>query len=400
MSVLNPSPGAAVRRPWLAVTAAALATFSVVTTEMLPVGLLTAMAADLGSATGSTGLVISLPALLAALFAPLVVLAAGGIDRRRLLCGLLALLVVANIASALAPGLAWMLAARVLVGLCMGGIWAVAGGLAARLVPAASVGLATSLIFGGVAAASVLGVPLGAWVGEMLGWRWAFGGMAALSGAVWLLLIVALPPLPTHHVVRLRQFGALLALRPLQLGWGLTLLLVAGHFAAFTFVRPLLQSVSGFGAQWIGPLLFGYGMAGIAGNFLVGMVAARHTWRALAVIAAGLLLVPLLFLAVGTSPVGGGAALLVWGLAYGGVSVGLMTWVMKAAPQAVEAATALYVALFNIGIGLGAWLGGQVIDRAGLTANLWCAAALAGGAGLLVLGMAPAIPRPTKLENR
>ena len=177
-------------------------------------------------------------------------------------------------------------------------------------------------------------------------------------------------------VVRRRQLGALLA------------------------QRPLLQSVSGFGAQWIGPLLFGYGMAGIAGNFLVGMAAARHTWRALAVIAAGLLLVPLLFLAVGASPVGGGAALLLWGLAYGGVSVGLMTWVMKAAPEAVEAATALYVAVFNIGIGLGAWLGGQVIDRAGLTANLWCAAALAAGAGLLVLGMAPAVPRLPRLTNR
>lgn len=89
---------------------------------------------------------ISLPALLAALFALLVVIASGGMDRRKILCGLLGLLVIANIASALAPNMAWMLAARVLVGFCMGGIWAIAGGLASRLVPSRSIGLATSII--------------------------------------------------------------------------------------------------------------------------------------------------------------------------------------------------------------------------------------------------------------
>ncbi|ERT55535.1 MULTISPECIES: MFS transporter [Alcaligenes] len=159
------------RQSWLAVIAVGLATFSVVTTEMLPVGLLTPIADSLQTSTGTAALLISLPALLAALFAPLVVLASGGVDRRRILCGLLALLVMANIASALAPSIAWMLAARVLVGFCMGGIWAIAGGLASRLVPARSVGLATSIIFGGVAAASVLGVPLGALMGELAGWR-------------------------------------------------------------------------------------------------------------------------------------------------------------------------------------------------------------------------------------
>jgi len=165
------------RHPWWAVSAIGLATFSVVTTEMLPVGLLTLIADHLGTSAGTAGLMISLPALLAALFAPLVVVVAGGLDRRRILCALLGLLLLANLASALAPGIGWLLAARVLVGFCMGGIWAIAGGLAARLAPAARVGLATSIIFGGVAAASVLGVPLGALIGEALdgagrSWPW------------------------------------------------------------------------------------------------------------------------------------------------------------------------------------------------------------------------------------
>ena len=378
------------RHLWLAVTAVGMATFSVVTTEMLPVGLLTPIADTLGTSTGTAGLMISLPALLAALFAPLVVLASGSLDRRKILCGLLTLLVIANIASALAQNMAWMLAARVLVGFCMGGIWAIAGGLASRLVPARSVGLATSVIFGGVAAASVLGVPLGAQIGDLAGWRWAFGVMALFSGLVLALHLAVIPALPAAASTTLRQFGQQLRNRRLQAGLLLTLLLVTSHFMAFTFVRPLLLSVSGFDAQWLGALLFCYGFAGIIGNFLAGVAAARRTATTIIAISCGLLLTPMLFLAVGDSGIGGGVALLAWGLAYGGVSVGLMTLMMKAAPGAVEIVAALYVGVFNIGIALGAWTGGQAVDKLGLSANLWLAAGFAAAALLLSSGISVA----------
>lgn len=377
----------AVRHPWLAVTAVGMATFSVVTTEMLPVGLLTPIAGTLGTSTGAAGLMISLPALLAAMFAPLVVIVSGSLDRRNILCGLLTLLVIANVASALAQNMAWMLAARVLVGFCMGGIWAIAGGLASRLVPTRSTGLATSIIFGGVAAASVLGVPLGAQIGALAGWRWAFGAMALFSSLVLALHLAVIPALPAAGSTTLRQFGKQLRNRQLQAGLLLTLLLVSSHFMAFTFVRPLLLSMSGFDAQWLGALLFAYGFAGIIGNFLAGVVAARRTATTIIAIAGGLLLTPLLFLAVGDSSIGGGMVLLAWGLAYGGVSVGLMTLMLKAAPGAVEIVAALYVGVFNIGIALGAWAGGQSVDRLGLSANLWLAAGCAAAALLLSVGI-------------
>ncbi|MFP3515239.1 MFS transporter [Pseudomonas sp. SIMBA_077] len=374
-----------VQHSWLAVIAVGLATFCVVTTEMLPVGLLTPIADTFDISTGTAGLMISVPALLAALFAPLVVILSGGVDRRRILCGLLGLLVVANIASALAPNLAWMLASRVLVGFCMGGIWAIAGGLASRLVAGHSVGLATSIIFGGVAAASVLGVPVGALIGDFAGWRWVFGGMALFTGLVLTLHLAVIPGLPVTSSVRVRQLREQLGNQKLQVGLLLTLVLVAGHFIAFTFVRPLLLSVSGFEPHWVGALLFAYGFAGIAGNFLVGIVAARRTGLSLIMISLGLLLSPILFLTVGDSPMGGGVTLVVWGLAYGGVSVGLITWMMKAAPHAVEIASALYVGVFNIGIALGAWAGGWVFDKYDLATNLWCAGSCAAIALVLSL---------------
>lgn len=385
MSASSPAhPAPVARHRWWAVSAVGLATFSVVTTEMLPVGLLTPVAEDLGASTGTAGLLISLPALLAAVFAPLVVIAAGGIDRRRILCALLGLLLVANLASALAPGIGWLLAARVLVGFCMGGIWAIAGGLAARLIPAQRIGLATSIIFGGVAAASVLGVPLGVLIGDAWGWRSAFIAMALFSAAVMLLQVWVVPALPVSTSVRPRQFAQQLGHLGLQRGLGLTLLLVSGHFIAFTYVRPLLTSLSGVDASWVGALLFAYGLAGIVGNFLAGPLAARHPRGTLLAIASSLLLTPVLFLWMGSTPAGGSVLMLVWGLAYGGVSVGLMGWMMKAVPQAVEIATALYVGVFNIGIALGAWGGGRLLDGIGLHATLWAAAVLAGSALLMV----------------
>ncbi len=377
-----------VRHSWLAVTAVGLAIFSVVTTELLPVGLLTPIAETLNISPGTAGLMVSVPALLAALFSPLVVLLSGGIDRRRILCGLLGLLVAANLASALAPDWGWMLVARVLVGFCIGGIWAIASSLAVRLVPPASVGLATSIIFGGVAAASVLGVPVGALIGDLIGWRWVFGCMALFSAAVLVLHLLFIPSLPVKSSARLRHFVQQFANRKLKIGMLLTLLLVSGHFAAFTFVRPLLVSVSGFDVQWLGVLLFGYGIAGMTGNFLTGMVAMRRTTLTLAVIALGLLLTPVLFLTVGNIPVGGAAVLLFWGLSYGGISVGLMTWVMKAESRTLEIATALYVGVFNISIGLGSWAGGQLFDNFGLLSNLWFASGCAACALLLISNVA------------
>lgn len=251
------------------------------------------------------------------------------------------------------------------------------GGLAARLVPDNAIGLATSIIFGGVAAASVLGVPLGALIGDAIGWRWAFGCMAFFSALVLALHLWVIPTLPVTGSVHISQFVAQLGNRKLLTGLLLTLLLVTSHFVAFTFVRPLLISVSGFNPQWIGAILFAYGIAGVVGNFVVGICAARYTTLTLIAIATGLVLTPLLFLTVGHTTFGGGTTLIFWGLAYGGLSVGLMTWMMKAAPRAVEIASALYVGVFNIGIALGAWAGGKLIDTVTLRDTLWLASGLA-----------------------
>ncbi|MFH8365592.1 MFS transporter [Streptomyces sp. NPDC018031] len=388
-------PRSTPRTGWPAVCAVAVGIFSVVTTEMLPVGLLTSVGADLGVSDGTAGLTLTVPGVVAALAAPLLTAAVGRLDRRLVLCGLMGLLAAANLLSALAPAFPVLLVARVLVGISIGGVWSIAASLAGRLVPERSVGAATALIFSGIAVASVLGVPAGTLMGDLADWRTAFAVVGALAVAVMVAMAVLLPPLPATRSVRLGEVPGLLRVRPLRTGLIVTVLLVVGHFGAYTYVRPVLEDVSGVEPDLISTLLLCYGLAGIAGNFLAGTAAHRHPRRTLAVLcgllAAAELLVPLL----GRSTPGAVALLVLWGLAYGGVSVTTQTWVLRAVPQAREAASALFAGAFNLAIATGALFGGQVADRATVTAVMWC-----GGALAVAALIATAVPdrRPARAE--
>ncbi|MFH8288574.1 MFS transporter [Streptomyces sp. NPDC018059] len=391
---LPPHPAPLGRAPLgPAVVAVATATFSVVTTEMLPVGLLTSLGSGLRVSDGTAGLAVTLPGLVAALAALLLPVAVRRADRRTVLCALMALLAAANLASALAPAFGVLLVARVLVGVCIGGVWAIAAGLGVRLVREEAAGRATAVIFSGIAVASVLGVPAGTLLGELAGWRWGFAALAALSLAVAALLATVLPALPAGEAVRLGAFARLLRIGRLRAGLLAVTLLVTGHFAAYTYVRPVLERVPGIGAGLISGLLLAYGTAGIAGNFAGGAVAARDPRRALLAICAGLGTVVLLLVPAGGSLAASAALLVAWGLAYGGVSVSAQNWVMAAAPHAREAASALFAAVFNVAIALGAFAGGRVADSRGADDVLWLGGGLAGLALITVAYAKGAVTR-------
>lgn len=401
MTQVQESSGAPAARPassrhgWPGVVALALGTFTVVTSEMLPVGLLTPMGRSLGVPEGVAGLTLTITGLVAALSAPALVPLLGRADRRTALCVLVAVLVVGNLGAAWAPDFGTMVVARVLVGIGMGGVWALAAGLAARLVPAKSADAATTLVFSGIAVASVLGVPAGTYLGALAGWRAAFLAAAALGTVVLVAAALLLPRLPAERTVPLG--GVLRLTRDPRLRTGLLVVgfLVTGHFAAYTYVRPVLEDVTGVGAGTVGALLLVYGIAGVAGNFLGGAGAARTPRATLLVIGTVLALTLAALPWLGGSPALAAVLMAVWGLGYGGVSVATQTWVLLAAPDAREAASSLFVAVFNGAIALGALAGGLVADRIGVTAVMGTGAALVAGALVTTaVGRAPA-PAPT-----
>ncbi|TDE44795.1 MFS transporter [Nonomuraea mesophila] len=371
-------------RQWLAVIAVATATFAMVTVESLPVGLLTAISGGLGVSAGLAGLTVTLPGLLAAISAPVLPMLIRRLDRRLVLLGLLAVMLVATLTSALAPTFGVLLVSRVFVGIAIGGFWALAASVAVRLVPERHIPRATSLAFGGATAANVLGVPAATLIGGLTDWRIAFGVVAALGVLVAVALYALLPKLPATTTVSPRTLLAQLRNPAVRAAVTATFLLVGAHWAAFTFISPILQQTSGLDTTLIGPAQLAFGVAGILGTFVAGSAAARDPRHALigagAMLAASLALFPL----VGVTPVGGLVLLVLWGLAFGAVPVGVQSWIFKAAPEAAEAATALNTSMFNLAIAAGAAVGGVIVTATGTTGVLWIGAALGVVAGLAV----------------
>ncbi|SPL69328.1 MFS transporter [Acinetobacter stercoris] len=359
------------KNQWIAVLLIGLLTFANVTTEMLPIGLLTQIAESFDSSTGEMGGLMSIPAIIAAVFAPVVVLFSREINRRFLILFLIVLLILANFMAAVSLNMTWLLLSRGVVGFCIGGIWAIAGGLATRLVSPVAVGLATSIIFGGISAASVLGVPFSIFIGNLLGWRDSFYIMALFLIILLIFSYFFIPSLPAKNTATVKKFIEQLSNKKIIVGLLIILFLVSGHFMAFTFVRPVLQSLHQLPTHYIGVALFFYGVFGILGNFILGLASSKKLKITLIVIILGLAFSMILFsnswdhYFVGLS-----ISLLIWGFVYGGVSVSLMTWMMVYASKDLETVSALYVSVFNIGIGLGAFLGGIIIDYYGLITNL------------------------------
>lgn len=385
-------------RGWLAVASLTAATFAVTAAEMLPVGLLTLIGDGLHVSEGSAGLTVTLAGIVAALAAPGVPLAVGRLDRRLSLAGLALLLAAANVLSALAPSLEVLLLARVLVGVALGGVWAFAASLAVRLVPPGAVSRALAAVFGGISMATVLAVPTGTFIGEAAGWRAAFAAAAALAVVVAVALAALLPALPAERPVRpgelLRQCGN----ARLRTGLVFLALLVVGHFSAYTYVRPVLERSAGVSPALLGGLLLAYGVTCFVGNVASGVLAPRRPRAVLLTLGGGTAACVLLLSLVGSlapsvPPVPAAVAVvLVWGVFYGGVSVGAQAWVLAAAPDSREPAGALFASVFNASIAAGAFVGGRVLDAGSLRAVLLTGAGLA-LASVVVLTVLPGARR-------
>lgn len=379
------------RSTWLAVGSIAVGTFAMVTTEFLPIGLLTDIAAGLGVSDGTAGLMVTMPGVLAAFAGPALIVASGRLDRRTVMIALSALLVASNFLAALAPDFATMLVARLLLGLCIGGFWTFAPGAGTQLVPEVSKARAMSIVLAGISGATVFGVPITAFLGNLAGWRAAFGATGVLAAVVLLMQIWLLPSMPPARAIRPRDLLTPLTRRMAQVGLLAVLFLIAGHFAAYTYLKPLLQQSFGLGPDAVTTLLLVYGATGFVGTFLGGSLVARSV--RLAALAAALLLASALVLStlVGDGMVAGAVVVVVWGLAFGLIPVALTGWMMQAVPDAPEAGQALLVSGFQVAIASGALAGGVVVDSYGIASTMLMSAALVLVAAAVIgtLGRAP-----------
>lgn len=354
---------------WPAVVSVALVSFVLVLSEFLPIGLLPVISSSLHVSLGTVGLVVVVPGLMAAVTAPLVTIASGRLDRRTVLTALALFIAASNVLAALAPSMAVMAAARVLLGIGVGGFWAMGAGVAARLVPAEAVHRATSLITAGISAGTVVSLPLGALVGHLAGWRTAFVVAAGAALLALAALTLRLPSLPPTGAIRMATLTVSLRNPAARIALLATGLIFFGHFAAYTYVTPYLEEQAHFGSSAVTLILLGYGMAGLAGNFAAGAVIGRSL-RTVYVTAAVLVAVTvgLLNALTGVAPLVV-VLVMVWGAAFGAVPLALQTWILRATPEAPESGMALLVSACQIALAAGSFIGGMVVDGYGTSAG-------------------------------
>ncbi|HBS7471116.1 MFS transporter [Klebsiella pneumoniae] len=379
-------------RVWIAVVALGICAFSIVTSELAPVGMLSALAADFHQTESGVGLAVTAYGWVGALAALLSGAMPARISRKALLVGLMLILAFSCLAATRSYSMFALMSARMIGALAHGAFWALIGIVAAQLVPPHRLGLATAIIFGGVSAASVVGVPLASFIATLAGWRLAFMSMALLSLAAAAVLCSTLPPLAAPAPVRLRVYRDIFR-NPLLGGlYGATACIITAHFAAFTYIEPLLINLQGVPATALSGLLLS-GVSGLLGNVIAGKLIDRHlkglifaalllSGGALALLgAARLAPLPFCF---------SGLLLALWGAGIAIVFVGLQTWLLRSA--VAQPASAIYVAIFNAAIGTGAFVGGQLIASAGLSEMVWLAAGIMVGSTLLIALLKAPLP--------
>jgi predicted MFS family arabinose efflux permease len=366
----------------------ALATFAVGTGTFIVTGLLGSVAVDLSVSVATAGYLVAVFAVTYALFSPFLVAATNRVGRRRLLVTLLILFALANVVAAIAPTFSLLLASRIAAAIFAAISTPVALATGAQLAPPDRKGLALSIVIGGMSVAWVVGIPAGAVIVDYFGWRMSFALAAALAVAAATGIGLMLPPVTNPAPAGGLASRLAVAGRPVVLTTLLvTVLAMAAGFTVLTYVRPLLEDLTGFGGEGIGAMLFVFGLAGVVGSGLGGYGADRWGYRATAIpmlVVLGLSLLSFsLLAAVDAAPAfviaGAGAALVAWGAVVFAIIPLQQHHLIWVAPDEQNGVLSLNSSSVYVGQGLGAWLGSLLVEHASLAvlgyAGVLCAAA-------------------------
>ncbi|MEE9952912.1 sugar transporter [Enterobacter quasihormaechei] len=348
------------RVAWLRVVTLAIAAFIFNTTEFVPVGLLSDIAASFNMETAQAGIMLTIYAWVVALMSLPFMLLTSQMERRKLLIGLFVVFIASHMLSFMAWNFTVLVISRTGIAFAHAVFWSITASLAIRLAPAGKRAQALSLIATGTALAMVLGLPIGRIVGQYFGWRTTFFaiGMGALITLV--CLVKLLPKLPSEHSGSLKSLPLLVRRPALMSIYLLTVIVVTAHYTAYSYIEPFVQVVAGFSANFATVLLLILGGAGIIGSVLFGKLGNRHA-SALVSGAIGLLLACLLLLmpAAG-SEIHLAILSLFWGVAIMIIGLGMQVKVLALAPDATDVAMSLFSGIFNLGIGAGALVGNQI----------------------------------------
>ena len=378
------------KRSTFALLALAVSAFAIGTTEFISVGLLPLISNDLAIPVTTAGLTVSIYALGVTFGAPVLTSLTSRMSRKTLLIWIMLLFIIGNSVAASATSIVILLIGRVLAALAHGVFMSIGATIAASLVPENRRASAISIMFTGLTVATVTGVPLGTFLGQQIGWRYAFVAIV-ITGVIALIANSSLIPSDLGKGVKTAFSDQLKLIKNgrLLLVFIITALGYGGTFVVFTYLSPLLEEITGFKASTVAVILLIYGVAIAIGNVIGGKVANHKPIVALFYMF--IVQAIILFVLTFTAPfkVAGLMTIILMGLLAFMNVPGLQVYVVMLAerfvPSAVDVASAINIAAFNAGIAIGSYIGGLITDSIGLIHTAWIGALMVLGAVVLSL---------------
>ena len=353
------------RPRWGAVFAMALCVAVLIASEFMPVSLLSPIAHDLGLTEGQAGQAIAISGIFAVLTSLFITVIAGRLDRRIVLIAFTGLMVLSGVVVALASNYATLMAGRALLGVTIGGFWSMSAATIMRLVPSELVPRGLAIIYGGNALASAIAAPLGSFIGGLVGWRWAFFSVVPLAVVALVWQSLTLPRLPAENDSDAKGMLKLFRNRTVALGMVAVMLSFMGQFALFTYLRPFLEQVTGVNVSMLTWMLLIVGLTGLIGTSFVSRFLDGRLHTTLVVIPAVMAAVAIAMAVFGGSTWITATLLALWGILSTAAPIAWSTWLTRTLPNDAEAGGGLMVAIIQLGITVGATVGGVLFDSLG-----------------------------------
>lgn len=368
----------------LPVCGLALAAFVFNSSEFMPIGLLTDIGSSFGTSEATTGLMISIYAWAVAVLSLPLMLLGSRVPPRRLIVVVVTVFAVGQLCSALASTFVLLVCARLIVACAHAVFWSIASPFAVRVVRDEHGATAMSMIVTGTSIAMIFGLPLGRVVGLVVGWRMTFGIIAAISAGIVFYLLTVFPQVEHGESFQPSQLPSLFANRVLVAIYLMTVLLASAYYVGYSYIEPFLAQVAGMPDGLITAALMAFGAAGMVGSVLFSRLYDRHSAPFLAVFTACLPL-SLLFMGPATiSPVAVFGVCVLWGTAATAFNVACQAEIISVtSTEASAVAMSIFSGIFNLGIGLGSWVGGRVVEGVGIVLIGFVGAAI-GAVGLAI----------------
>lgn len=384
MSTTLTAETADTRSAWRAVMSMALCVAVLIASEFMPVSLLTPIASELGVSEGQAGQAISISGFFAVITSLTIAGLTRSVDRKQVQSCFTGLLIVSALIVAFAPNFPALMIGRALLGVAIGGFWSMSTAIVMRLLPADQVPQGLAALNAGNAIAATISAPLGAWLGDVIGWRGAFALIVPMAVLALVWQRVNMPSLPPRGIRRANPLG-LLFQPQVALGMASVFLLFMGQFALFTYLRPYLEGVAGFSVPMLTGGFLALGLAGLAGTWAISRLLRTRLYGLLIAIPAVMAGLAVLMIASAELPAGVGALIVLWGFFGTAAPVGWGAWLARTLGSDAEAGGGLQVAVIQLAIMGGAAAGGFIFDALGWQFTFALSAALLGGSALCAM---------------